>query len=268
VAHTAALSLASSLWRWRKLIKELALREVRARHAGSVLGAAWSVLEPLIQFMLYLTVFSYFLGMRLEGRADVGSFALYLVAGLVPFQALQEALGRAAALVRQQAGLVRYVNVPLEVLVAAALLAVAVRHAVMLALVAAAALAVGTVSWAGVPLLAAGALVLVAAVAGLSLILVPAGAYLPDLPQVVATATSVLFFMTPIVYLESMVPAAARPLLAGNPLVGVVEAFRAAIIGGAVAPLRLAYSAAAAAALLVCGVVVFAARSRAVRDLV
>jgi lipopolysaccharide transport system permease protein len=266
--HTAVLSLARSVWRWRKLIRELALREVRARHAGSVLGAAWSVLEPLIQFALYLTVFSYFLGMRLEGRSDVGSFALYLVAGLVPFQTLQECLGRAASLVRQQAGLVRYVNVPLEVLVAAALLAIALRHAVMFALVVVAAVAFGTVSWAGVPLLAAGALVLVVAIVGLSLILVPAGAYLPDLPQVVATATSVLFFMTPIVYLESVVPAVARPLLDGNPLVGVVEAFRAAIIGGAVEPLRLAYSAAAAAALLALGVVVYDARSRAVRDLV
>jgi lipopolysaccharide transport system permease protein len=268
VTGTAVLSLAARVWRWRQLIKELALRELRARHVGSVLGGAWSVLEPLIQIALYLTVFSYFLGMRLEGRSDVGSFALYLVSGLVPFQVLQESLTRATTFVRSQAGLVRYVNVPLEVLVAGALLAIALRHVIMFALVVAAAVALGTFSWSGLPILATGAAILAVATVGLALVLVPAGAYLPDLAQVVGTGSTVLFFMTPIVYLESVVPAAALPLLDGNPLFGVVEAFRAGIIGGEVEPVRLVYSAVVAAALLVLGSLVYDARARAVRDLV
>jgi lipopolysaccharide transport system permease protein len=261
-------SLLVSVWRWRRLVKELARRELRSRYAGSVLGGAWAVLEPAVQFLLYFTVFSYFLGMRLEEHPGVGSYALYLVSGLVPFQMLQECLLRAAGFARAQAGLVRHVNVPLEVLLTGALAAVAARHLLSLALVAAAAIMLGSVALAQVPLLLAGLATLAVGTLGLAFVLVPAGAFLPDIVQVVGTVTSVLFFLTPIVYPIGAVPEAAARWIAYNPLVGVMTAVRAGFLGIGAPATCLVFPAAVATLALLAGGAVFVRRAGAVRDIV
>jgi lipopolysaccharide transport system permease protein len=244
------------------------MRELRSRYAGSMLGGAWAVLEPAVQFALYFTVFSYFLGMRLEGHVGVGSYALYLVSGLVPFQMLQECLGRAAGFARSQAGLVRHVSVPLEVLLAGALLAIVTRHLLSLLLVAAAALAVGTLAWSALPVTVAGLALLLIGIVGFSLMLVPAGAFVPDVVQVVGTVTTVLFFLTPIVYPMSAVPAAAARWMALNPLVGAIDAIRAGFLGGLPQGSQLLYSAVTGVVALVVGALVFSLRADAVRDVV
>jgi lipopolysaccharide transport system permease protein len=246
----------------------LARRELRSRYAGSLLGGAWAVLEPAVQFLLYFTVFSYFLGMRLEGRSGVGSYALYLVSGLVPFQMFQECLMRAAGFARAQAGLVRHVNVPLEVLLTGSLAAVAARHLLSLALVAAAAIALGSAALSQLPLMLLGLATLAVGTLGLALLLVPVGAFLPDAVQVVGTGSSVLFFLTPIVYPLSAVPEAAARWIAYNPLAGVMTAVRSGFLGVAAPASCLALPGAVAVLALLAGGAVFVRRAGAVRDIV
>ena len=242
-----------AVWRWRRLTVELARRDFKARYAGSTLGVAWSVLEPLVQFGLYLTVFGFFLGMRLENRGGVANFGLYLITGLVPFGVFAEAVGRAVGLVRERAQFVRHVNVPLEVLLAGTLVAVFARHGISLAIVAAVALAAGGVTLAGVPWLVGGLVVVAAGVFGLALALMVAGAYLPDLAQVVGTATMVLFFLTPIVYPASAVPRVLAGWMAYNPLAGVVRCFRVGLTRETPDAASFAVAAVTAAALLAVG---------------
>ncbi len=255
------------LWRWRRLVGELARRDFKARYAGSALGAAWSVLEPLVQFALYLTVFGVFLGMRLEGNAGVGNFGLYLISGLVPFAAFQESVVRATGLARERVELGRHVNVPLEVLLAGSLAAVFARQGVALAIVIAVAAAAGTVTAGGLLWLLAGIAVLTVTVFGLALGLVVVGAFLPDLAQVVGTATMVLFFLTPIVYPVSQVPHAVAGYMPANPLWGILSCFRTALVGGPPPAGSFALAAACAAAFFVLGALVFEARRRQVPDL-
>jgi ABC-type polysaccharide/polyol phosphate export permease len=256
------------VWRWRSLVSDLARRELRARYAGSVLGAVWTVVEPGVQFALYFTVFSFFLGMRLESNASMGAFGLYLVSGLVPFLAFQECLIRATGLARSQALLVRHVNVPLEVLLAGALVAIVARHAISLALVVVAAAALGTIAWSLMPWFLLGMVMLLLAAWGLALVLVPAGAFLPDLAQVVATGTQVVFFLTPIVYPASSFPKAFAGWLLYNPLVGLIDAFRLPLLGSEPALARVMVAALFSVLVVVLGSAVFHRRAQAVRDLV
>lgn len=262
------LALGSQTWYWRRLIGDLAWREFRARYAGSVLGVVWVIAEPAVQFGLYLTVFAVFLGMRLAPGAPVGSFGFYLVTGLVPYLALQETVMRSAALAREQASLVRHVNVPLQVLLAGSLLAVFMRHGVSLALVVVITVVAGTVAWAQLGWLVLACLVLLLAGVGIALLLVPVGAYVPDAVPVLGSALSVIFFLTPIVYPETLLPASISRWLLLNPLVGILDMFRAALIGGANPGLRSAIAALASLVLLVAGSAVFLCRERAVRDIV
>ncbi len=260
--------LYSNLWRWRRLVRDLARREVRARYAGSLLGALWAVLEPAVQFGLYMTVFAFFLGTRIEGDPRVGAYALYLVSGMVPFLAFQESLVRAAGFARASASLVRHVSVPLEVLFGGAFLAILARHAVALAIVLLAAAAAGTLALASLPWLVVGIVLVVAMAWGAGLALVVSGAVLPDLAQIMATLTMVLFFLTPVLYPATLVPAVVARWLPANPLVGALACFRAALTGLPVSLLPLATSAVAAVGCLVGGSFVFVARAMAARDLV
>jgi lipopolysaccharide transport system permease protein len=260
-------SIFTSVWRWRRLVWELARRDFKARYAGSALGVTWSVLEPLVQFGLYLLVFSGFLGMRLEGRPGVGLFGVYLISGLVPFLAFQESVVRATGLARERSQLVRHINVPLEVVLAGALTAVFARHGVALVLVLAVAAGFGTLALSGVPWLLAGLIVLVLGVFGLSLLLVVAGAFLPDLMQVVGTGTMILFFLTPIVYPVTALPHRAARWLAFNPLCGDLHCFRVAMIGESPQALSFAFAVASALVAVLVGALVFNLRRKQVPDL-
>lgn len=262
------LKTAVNVWRWRRFVGAVARRELKARYAGSTLGAAWTILEPAVQFGLYLTVFSYFLGMRFEGNATVGSFGFFLLGGMIPFGAFQEAAVRAVGLARSQAGLVRHINAPLEVLLAGSLVAIFARHAVALVLATGLAAVWGTVAWAQLPWLVVGVVLLCAGVWGLALFLVPAGAFLPDLNQVVGSASTVMFFLTPVVYPLDQLPAGAARWMAFNPLVGLLDTFRAVLVGSRIVPAHLAVTAVAVLVLVVAGGAVFEKRAAAVPDIV
>jgi lipopolysaccharide transport system permease protein len=261
------IGIIRQVWRWRQLVWELARRDFKARYAGSVLGAAWAVLEPLVQFGLYLIVFSVFLGMRLERQASMGAFGVYIISGLVPFLAFQEAIMRATGLVRERAQMVRHVNVPLEAILAGALVAVFLRHCVALTLVLVASVGWGMFAIAKLPWLLAGVAVLAVGVFGLALGLVVAGAFVPDLSQVIGTVSTVLFFVTPIVYPATVVPRRVASLLVLNPLWGVVASFHTALSGQPPQGTSLLVAGVFAAGLLVSGALIFEARRRQVPDL-
>jgi len=251
----------------RRTVSELARRDFRARYAGSVLGLAWSVLEPVVQFGLYFVVFSGFLGMKFVTAAGVNMTGFYLVGGLIPYLALQEALVRAAGLVRGSAQLIRHVVIPVEVLLAGALLAVLARHAIAFGLAVGVAIALGALAWTQLAWLLVGVVLLVVGSWGLSLLLVPLGAYLPDVVQVVGTTMMALFFLTPVVYPETQLPAAVARWLVVNPLVGLLDMFRAALTGQSVSLVRVVVTVAAVVVSVVVGSLVFSRRAAGLRDL-
>src|SRR5215813_15471072 len=76
------------------LLKEMVVRDVRARYAGSGLGIAWAFAHPLLWMLLYTGVFS--LVLRVPVEAGYRSFPEFLMAGLLPWMAIQEGLARSA----------------------------------------------------------------------------------------------------------------------------------------------------------------------------
>jgi len=260
------MELFRELWRHRQLVLTMAARAVRARYAGSLLGLAWAVLEPLLQFALYLLVFGVFLGLR--GLAGGGvSFALWLLAGLVPFLLLQEGWVRAAGVFRAQANLVKHVPAPLVVLLSAELLAVLARHAVLLVALLIFAAACSQLPLAGLPLLAAGLLLTLALLAGGALWLAVAGAYLPDVAPLAGTLLGFALYLTPILYPESLVPQPLQPWIPANPLWGPVALVRRGL-GLPVLSFSWVVPLAATGVILAGGIRFFRRRQAAVRDLV
>ena len=109
------------------LLRELVVRNLRARYAGSALGLLWSLLNPLWQLLLFTFVFSYIVRLGLPGEAT-DNFAVFLFCGLLPWFAIHEGLSRSASAITDNADLVKKMLLPGELLVASLVLG-ALLHA-------------------------------------------------------------------------------------------------------------------------------------------
>jgi lipopolysaccharide transport system permease protein len=211
------------------LLSELVRRDLALRYAGSFGGAAWALLNPLILCGLYSLVFSVIV--RIPPPADFrGSYAEFLLAGLLPWLGVQEALVRSASSVVDQAHLVKKMAFPVELLVVASLLSALVLQTAGLLVFAGFSGGFGEGQVRLLPLLAGFVLELLL-LAGPAFALAAGSVLFRDLVQLVGPLLTVAFYMTPVLYPESLVPRALAPALAVNPVRDVVALFRAGLIG-------------------------------------
>jgi len=82
-----AATMASDLWRHRSLVVALLVRQLQARYRGSILGFVWTFLNPLLLMAVYALVFRFFM------RLAVPNYALFLLAGLLPWTWFSSSLG-------------------------------------------------------------------------------------------------------------------------------------------------------------------------------
>ena len=100
------------------------MREIRDRYAGSMLGMAWSVLQPLLLMLVLITIFGHVFGAKRPGATATSfDFIGYMIAGYVPWLMTSAALQSAASVIRLNPGLVRQITFPVAVLPAKAVFA-------------------------------------------------------------------------------------------------------------------------------------------------
>jgi ABC-2 type transport system permease protein len=221
----------------RELLVNLTQREVSGKYKRSVLGQAWSLLNPLAQVLVFTLVFS----LILRIPPDVGdpsglrSFALQLLAALLPWAFFANAVSTGMGSLLTNANLVKKVYFPREVLVASSVFALNVTFAIELLVLLAAVLLFGgpgvLVHLLVVPYLVAA---LTAFGLGLGLALSVANVYFRDTAQFVGIGLQVWFYLTPVIYsidyvADQDVEILGRPAeqyLALNPMTHFVECFR------------------------------------------
>lgn len=214
------------------LVKELLLRDLRERYAGTVLGVFWLLLNPLFMLLVYALVFGEVLQLRLDFQQDSDQFAAWLFAGLLAFNAVAEVLSRAPSLLLERRELL--LNSPLP---AGILPLLPVGTSLVLELLSVTLLLVWLCLNGSCQVLAIGLylpwlllrLVLSLAVAYLFAIL---GVFLRDLRQLMAPLLTVLLLVSAIVYPLSVVPVDWQWGFAWNPLVHLIEGYRQALLQG------------------------------------
>lgn len=212
----------------------LARRDVLARYRGSSMGLAWALVAPLGMVLVYALVFQGVFKAR-WASADVGGlgYALRLFAGLLVFTATAEVAGRATRLMQDNANLVKRIVFPLNLLVVALVLQVAVHsglQALVLAVLATVSGEGPRLSWLLLPVAALWAVALQMA---LGLLLAGLGAYVRDLQHLVPVVLSGLLFLSPVFYPVSAAPEVLQAVLWFNPISAPVELARAAWFGDA-----------------------------------
>jgi lipopolysaccharide transport system permease protein len=221
----------SLLFSNRHLVWELVTRDVRSRYTGSVLGLFWSVLNPLLQLLLYTVVFSVFLGGKLGEGGGTGHFAASLFCALLPWSAIQESTVRSARGFLDQANLIKKARFPLEVIPFSLVCSALIHQIIATAAFAIILLITGLLDPVSLGLLIPLLIIQAGFMFGSALLIATANVFFKDIAQIIGVVFMFLFWLTPIVYPKSVVPADYVFLLDLNPLTHMVEAFRSATFG-------------------------------------
>jgi lipopolysaccharide transport system permease protein len=253
------------IWEFRDLLFFLVWREVKVRYKQTALGVAWAVLQPV----LTMVVFSVFFGRLGHIPSDGLPYPVFAFSALVPWQLFAFALSESSNSVVANQRLVTKVYFPRLIMPIAAVCVGLVDFCLSLIVL------MSLMAWYAVP--PSGALwtlpawTLLAVVTALSV-----GVWLSalnvryrDIRYTLPFLTQLWLVATPVAYPSSMVPAAWRGLYALNPMVGVVDGFRWALIGGAPAPtMTLGISCFAVASLLAGGLLYFRRTERTFADVI
>ena len=254
------------LWRYRELLWILALRDIKVRYKQTLIGAAWAVIQPLTTMVIFTTLF------RLMGQipAENGPvpYAVSTFCALLPWQLFATALTQSSESLVSNQNLITKVYFPRIVIPISTVVAGLVDFAISFCILLAMMLFYGiTPSWsilAIVPLIGLAGL----AAFALGLWLSALTALFRDFRYVVPFLIQLGFFASPVVYeTASLIPDKWQTLYWLNPMVGVLEGFRWAVLGKPAPPLAmLALSTGGILIVLTTGLVYFRRMERVFAD--
>jgi lipopolysaccharide transport system permease protein len=216
------------LWQYRELLYFLTWRDVKVRYKQTALGAAWAVIQPLATMLVFTLFFGKLAGMP----SDNIPYPLFAYAGLLPWTFFANAVTNSGNSLVGSSNLITKVYFPRLIIPGAAVLAGLVDFAIACVI-----LAVMLV-WYQVPV-GAGLLMLPALVALTSLLALGVGMWLSalnvkyrDIRYAIPFLIQLWMFATPIIYPASLLPEKYRPVFALNPMAGIIEGYRVALLSG------------------------------------
>ena len=251
------------LYQFRDLLRFLVWRHVQVQYAQSVLGIGWAILPPALSMVIFTVVFGQLVKLDSEGAP----YALFSFTALVPWTYFSNVLQGATVSLVQHTALLSKVYFPRLLLPLSFALAKLIDFAVAFVL-----LLILMACWGQWPtydimVLPVLVIVLVLSAIGPSLILAALAVQYRDVKHAVPLLAQLLMFAAPVVYPATLIPERYRLVYAVNPLVGVIEGFRAALLGTHAMPWNLiGVGATSAVAMALMGIRYFRSREHLFAD--
>ena len=251
-----AIREAKDLWRYRGLVHELIVRDIKVRYKRSILGVTWTMLAPLLNMITLTIVFSALL------KTAVENYPVYFMSGLLFWNFFAQSTSSTALQTHDANEIAKRTFVPRSVFVAASIGVALVN--LLLSLIPLLLILVVTgfplhATWLFLPF---SILMGTMFAGGVGLILFTLASRFSDVREMYMVIVQVWFFLTPIVYHVSIVPVRHRIPIWLNPMYYLVQTFRKPIYDGALPGLDvLALSFGIALAVFVMGWVTFAHRA-------
>jgi lipopolysaccharide transport system permease protein len=215
------------IWDYRELLFFLTWRDIKVRYKQTVIGAAWAIIQPVFS----MVVFSIFFGRLAKVPSDGVPYPLFTFTALLPWQLFAFALTQSSNSVVSSENLITKVYFPRLVVPISSVLAGLLDFGIAFLILVLMMIYYGvrpTWAMAAVPLLV---LLAIATALAAGLWLSALNVRYRDVRHTLTFLTQIWLFVTPVAYPVSLVPAKWRPLFALNPMTGVVEGFRWALLG-------------------------------------
>jgi lipopolysaccharide transport system permease protein len=254
-----------SIWEYRELLYFLVWRDLKVRYKQTAIGVGWTVLQPLIAMVIFTVIFGHFAKIPSDGVP----YPIFAFCGLLPWTYFATALNRCMVSVVADAQLVSKVFFPRLILPMAGTISGIIDFLISLALF------LGLMVWYGfvvtwwlltLPLFLMLALLTALAV---GLWVSALNVRYRDVSYTIPFLTQVWMFASPIIYPVTMIPEKYRSLYSLNPMAGVIEGFRWALLGKANPDFAvMAVSAVVVVSVLAGGLVFFRKMERTFADVV
>ena len=252
------------LWAYRELLYFLTWRDVKVRYKQTVLGVAWTVLQPLLTML----IFTIFFGKLAGVPSDNIPYPIFAYAGLLPWTFFSNTVNNSANSVVGSANLITKIYFPRMLIpggvVVAGLVDFAIAHVMLAALMIYYRVAL-TINIVMLP----GLILLVALLAlGIGMWLSALNVKYRDVRFALPLLIQLWMFVSPVIYPSSFLPARWRWVLGLNPLTGIIEGFRSSLFGHPFNWVTLAISAAITLILLVYSAYAFRQMEKSFADIV
>lgn len=227
-----SITIARALWNYRGFIFGSVKREFQARYRNSLLGATWTVLQPLAMITVYTVVFSELMRTRLPGMDSPYAYSIFLCAGLLTWGLFGEIMQRGQTVFLDNGNMIKKLNFPRiclpAITVINALVNFSITFAIFLAFLALTDSFPGWIILCALPIL----LVQVALATGLGIIAGVLNVFFRDVGQFVAILLQFWFWFTPIIYPTATLPVAIRPWMKLNPMAPLAQAYQGIFLYG------------------------------------
>jgi lipopolysaccharide transport system permease protein len=216
------------LWEYRDLLYLLVWRDIKVRYTQTLLGVTWAVLQPLVTMVIFTVIF----GQLANLPSDGVPYPVYSFAALVPWQLFSGGLTRASLSLVADANLLTKVYFPRLVIPLAGVCAVLVDFAISLLVLLGLMLAFGIVPTVAILWLPLLVLFAVLSAFAVSLWLSALNVQYRDVQHMIPFLVQAWMYASPIAYSVNMIPSGIARLIYGlNPMAGVIQGFRWALLG-------------------------------------
>jgi lipopolysaccharide transport system permease protein len=220
------MQMIKALWGHRSFIIGSVKREFQSKYSNSLLGAAWTVIRPLMMIVIYTVVFSQIMRAKLSGVDGPFAYSIFLCAGILTWSFFSEVVGRFENIFLENANLIKKVSFPRLCLPVILIINASVNFAIIFGLFTLFLIVTG--SFPGVVYLAIFPVLALQILfsAGLGMTIGVMNVFFRDVGQLFSVVLQLWFWVTPVVYPISILPPFAQKLVQYNPMTSLITAYQ------------------------------------------
>ena len=226
------ISMLRSIWRYRGFVTGSVKREFQIKYRNSLLGAAWTILNPLSMIVVYTVIFSQVMGSRLPGNNTPFAYSIYLCAGVLTWGLFSEITSRSQTVFLENSALIKKLQFPRLCLPVIVVINALINFGIIFGLFTAFLIISGNFpGWiflAIFPVL----LIQILLSIGLGMILGVLNVFFRDVGQFFSIFLQFWFWFTPVVYPVAALPAGIRHWLDWNPMAALIAAYQTILVHG------------------------------------
>ncbi len=252
------------IWQYRELLYFLTWRDVKVRYKQTVIGFLWAIIQPFLKMVVFSIIFGGLVKMDSEGFP----YPIFLYAGLLPWQFFASSVTRSGESIVASAGLIKKVYFPRLVIPIASVGACLVDFAISFIILVILILYYNVVPTLSIFMVLPLILATIFTALGVGMLISALNVAYRDFRYILPFLIQIWMFLTPVIYSTGIIPENWRWLILLNPMAGIIDAYRSAVLGKPFEWGSLGISMGIAVVIFLCGLIYFRKTEKYFADII